>query len=137
MRFLSPLLLVSLMGLMLSPPCTSTDAVGPAFTSIPELEQGYRLLYEQKFPEAREIFQKWADQNPTEPFGQVSIAASYLFQEFFLQRVLTSEYFLDDKRFLGGITGTPDPGRIKAFQEAVTRARSLASQRLKVRARDP
>jgi tetratricopeptide (TPR) repeat protein len=137
MRFLSPLLLVSLMGLMLSPLCTSTDAVGPAFTSIPELEQGYRLLYEQKFPEAREIFQKWADQNPTEPFGQVSIAASYLFQEFFLQRVLTSEYFLDDKRFLGGITGTPDPGRIKAFQEAVTRARFLASQRLKARARDP
>jgi tetratricopeptide (TPR) repeat protein len=137
MRFLSPLLLVSLMGLMLSPRCTPTDAVGPAFTSIPELEQGYRLLYEQKFSEAREIFQKWADQNPTEPFGQVSIAASYLFQEFFLQRVLTSEYFLDDKRFLGGITGTPDPGRIKAFQEAVTHARSLASQRLKARARDP
>ena len=137
MRFLSPLLLVSLMGLLLSPVCASTDAVGPAFTSIPELEQGYRLLYEQKFPEAREIFQKWADQNPTEPFGQVSIAASYLFQEFFLQRVLTSEYFLDDKRFLGGITGTPDPGRIKAFQEAVTRARSLSSQRLKARARDP
>lgn len=137
MRFLSPLLLVSLMGLMLSPLCTSTDAVGPAFTSIPELEQGYRLLYEQKFPEAREVFQKWAEQNPTEPFGQVSIAASYLFQEFFLQRVLTSEYFLDDKRFLGGITGTPDASRIKAFQVAVTRARSLASQRLKARARDP
>jgi hypothetical protein len=137
MRFLAQLLLVSLMGLMLSPLSTSTEATGPAFTSIPELEQGYRFLYEQKFPEAREIFQKWADQNPTEPFGQVSIAASYLFQEFFLQRVLTSEYFLDDKRFLGGITGTPDPDRIKAFQEAVARARSLASQRLKARARDP
>ena len=49
---------------------------GPAFSSIPELEQGYRLLYEQKFPEARDIFQKWAAEHPDEPFGQVSIAAS-------------------------------------------------------------
>ena len=33
---------------------------GPAFSSIPEPAQGYRLLYEQKFPEARDIFKKWA-----------------------------------------------------------------------------
>lgn len=131
-----PMLLVSLMGLLLSPLSGSTEP-GPAFRSVPELEEGYRLLYEQKFPEAREIFQKWAEQNPTEPFGQVSLAASYLFQEFFIQRVLTSDYFLDDKRFLGGITGAPDPGRIKAFQEAVARARVLSSQRLKARSRDP
>lgn len=130
------MLLVSLMGLLLSPLSGSTEP-GPAFRSVPELEEGYRLLYEQKFPEAREIFQKWAEQNPTEPFGQVSLAASYLFQEFFIQRVLTSDYFLDDKRFLGGITGAPDPGRIKAFQEAVARARVLSSQRLKARSRDP
>jgi hypothetical protein len=137
MHSLSQLLLLSLMGLLLSPLSNSTEAKGPAFSSVPELEEGYHLLYEQKFPEAREVFQKWAEQNPTEPFGQVSIAASYLFQEFFIQQVLTSDYFLNDKRFLGGITGTPDPGRIKAFQEAVARARALSSQRLKARARDP
>jgi len=109
----------------------------PAFSSDPELEKGYNLLYEQKFPEAREIFQKWIDQNPTEPFGEVSLAASYLFEEFYLQHVLTSEYFLDDKRFLGGIQGTPDPERMKGFEQSVTKARKLAFQKLKVSPRDP
>ena len=111
--------------------------VGPAFSSDPELEKGYRLLYQQQFPEARAIFQKWIDQNPTEPFGHVSLGASYLFEEFYLQNVLTSDYFLDDKRFLGGITGTPNPERMKGFENSVASARKLASQRLKTSPRDP
>lgn len=134
---LSQFLVTSLLGLTLLSQEPAVQPMGPALSSVPELEQGYRLLYEQKFPEAREVFQKWADQNPNEPFGQVSLAASYLFEEFFLQHVLTSDYFLDDKRFLGGITGKADPGRIKAFEEAVARARSLAFQRLKAHPRDP
>src|SRR5690242_13403028 len=109
----------------------------PAFSSVPELKAGYQLLYEQKFPEARAAFEEWAAKNPTEPFGQVSIAASYLFEEFYLQRVLTSDYFLDDKRFLGGITGTPNADRIKAFEEATVKARALAAVRLKQNKRDP
>lgn len=111
--------------------------LGPAFSSDPELEEGFHLLYQQKFSEARGIFEKWAAENPSEPFGQVSLAASYLFEEFFLQNVLTSDYFLDDKRFLGGITGAPDSGRMKGFQDSVAHARSLATQRLKARPRDP
>jgi hypothetical protein len=137
MRILPRLLLACFLTLALSPRHISAQSMGPAFTSVPELEQGYHLLYEQKFPQARTVFQQWADLHPTEPFGQVSLAASYLFQEFFLQRVLTSDYFLDDKRFLGGITGTPDPVRIKDFQDACGRARVLAFQRLKAHARDP
>src|ERR1700756_264162 len=109
----------------------------PAFGSDPELKNGYNLLYEQKFPEARVVFQEWAAKNPTEPFGQLSIAATYLFEEFYRQQVLTSDYFLDDKRFLGGITGTPDPDRIKNFEDATAKARSLAGQRLKQNKRDP
>lgn len=116
---------------------SATQSMGPAFTTDPELEQGYHLLYQQKFPEAREVFEKWIEQNPREPFGQVSLAASYLFQEFFLQHILTSDYFLDDKRFLGGITGTPDPERVKNFQDACGRAKTLAVRRLKDTPRDP
>jgi len=111
--------------------------LGPAFSSDAELEKGYNLLYEQRFAEARETFEKWIEENPKEPFGQVSLAASYLFEEFYLQHVLTSEYFLDDKRFLGGITGTPNPERMKGFADAVTKARKLAFQRLKASPRDP
>jgi hypothetical protein len=116
---------------------SSKNLSSPAFSSVPELKEGYNLLYEQKFPEARKVFEDWAAKNPTEPFGQVSIAASYLFEEFYRQHVLTSDYFLDDKRFLGGITGAADPGRIKAFEEASANARALAVQRLKQNKRDP
>ena len=115
----------------------STTPTTPAFSSIPELETGFRLLYEQKFSESRAIFEKWSAENPQEPFGQVALAASYLFEEFYLQHVLTSEYFMDDKRFVGGITGTPDPGRIQNFNTAVARARLLAQARLKKDPRDP
>jgi hypothetical protein len=116
---------------------TSEKPNTPSFQSIPELESGFHNLYVQNFSEARETFRQWAEQNPTEPFGQVCIAASFLFEEFYLQNVLTSDYFLDDKRFLGGIAGSPDSARIKSFQEAVGRARKLAFERLKAHPRDP
>ena len=139
-RFYALLSIVTFVGL-LAPVRSSSQAPpkpdSPAFNSVPELEKGYRLMYEQKFPEAREVLVAWAAENPSEPFGQVSVAASYLFEEFYLQQVLTSDYFLNDKRFLGGITGTPDPGRMKSFQEATARARTLANQRMKKHPRDP
>jgi len=142
MCYLKVLLAGVVLGALLfsAPRCSSQSAskLGtPAFSSVPELKNGYQLLYEQKFPEARAVFVEWAEKNPTEPFGQVSIAASYLFEEFYLQRVLTSDYFLDDKRFLGGITGTPDPDRIKSFEAAAAKARALAAVRLKQNKRDP
>jgi tetratricopeptide (TPR) repeat protein len=113
------------------------SSLGAAFSSDPELERGYNLLYQQQFSEARDVFQKWTQQNPSEPFGPVSLAASYLFEEFYLQHVLTSEYFLDDKRFLGGIKGTPDPQRMQGFDDSITAARKLAFERLKDSPRDP
>ncbi len=142
MRYLHALLAGITLGAILFPaPVCAGQSAGnlktPAFSSVPELKNGYNLLYEQKFPEARAVFVEWAEKNPTEPFGQVSIAASYLFEEFYRQQVLTSDYFLDDKRFLGGITGTPDPGRIKGFEDASTKARALAAVRLKQNKRDP
>jgi len=142
MRYLNALLAGVSLGALLSfaPACRSkspAQLTTPAFSSVPELKNGYQLLYEQKFPEARVVFEEWAAKNPTEPFGQVSIAASYLFEEFYRQRVLTSDYFLDDKRVLGGITGTPDPNRIKSFEDATAKARALAGARLKHNKRDP
>ncbi len=141
MRHFPALLAVAALSAMLSPvpsPCqTSKQLTSPAFSTVPELKEGFDLLYEQKFPEARKTFEDWAAKNPTEPFGQVAIAASYLFEEFYRQQVLTSDYFLNDKRFLGGITGTPDPGRIKGFEDATAKARGLAAERLKQNKRDP
>ena len=113
------------------------DAATPAFVSVPELSSGFRQLYIQKFPEGRALFEAWASEHPDEPFAQVAIAASYLFEEFYHQGVLTSDFFLNEKKFLHGIEGEPDPVRMEGFERAIARARELASQRLSKDPRDP
>src|SRR5881396_3689970 len=114
-----------------------TDGATPAFTNVPELASGFRSLYIQNFTEAREKFSSWETQHPDEPFGEVAVAASYLFEEFYYQGVLTSDFFLNEKRFLHGIEGEPDPQRMKGFDDAVRGARKLAEQRLAKTPRDP
>jgi len=59
------------------------------------------------------------------------MAASYLFEELYLQGVLTSDFFLNEKKFLHGIDGRPDPERMGHFREALARARELARERQK------
>jgi hypothetical protein len=107
-----------------------------AFKDVPELMGGFRLLYEQKFPEGREKFEEWTAQNPDDPFGYVAEAASYLFEELYRQGVLTSDFFLDDSKFLKGIKGKPDPEHMKNFLKATGRARELAKLRLKNSSKD-
>jgi len=113
------------------------DANGPAFTNVPELTSGFHSLYLQKFTEAREKFAGWESQHPDEPFGELAIAASYLFEELYRQGVLSSDFFLNEKRFLNGIEGKPDPERMRSFQESIQHARKLARGRLEKDARDP
>ncbi|HEY6387507.1 MAG TPA: hypothetical protein VIX91_17670 [Candidatus Acidoferrum sp.] len=107
-----------------------SDGSDSAFTEVPELKEGFRLLYVQKYPEAREKFSAWTSEHPVDPFGFVATAASYLFEEFYRQGVMTSDFFLDDKKFLRGIEGKPDPGRLKNFAAELAQARKLASGRL-------
>jgi hypothetical protein len=109
----------------------------PAFTTVPELADGFHHLYAQQFAEARQIFGKWGSAHPDQPFGQVAVAASYLFEEMYRQNVLSSDFFLDEKRFLHGIEGKPDPARMQSFREALDRARTIAKQRLKQTPKDP
>jgi hypothetical protein len=74
----------------------------------PELDAGFRSLYQMKFDEARNQFEAWRKSHPEDPLGSVSEAASYLFEECYWQGVLTSEFFVDDKRFLGTTPLKPD-----------------------------
>ena len=101
----------------------------PAFTTVPELSTGFDLLYEQRFAEARETFANWESRNPEEPFGEVAVAASYLFEELYRQNVLTSNFFLNENKFLHGIDGEPDSERMSHFQEALAQTRQLARDR--------
>jgi hypothetical protein len=116
------------------PPAESNT---PAFHTVPELVAGFNLLYQQKFTEARETFSAWQSTNPEEPFGEVALAASYLFEELYRQGVLTSDFFLSEKKFLHGIDGKPDPVRMSNFREALSRARVMAKRRLKTNPKEP
>jgi len=98
---------------------------------VPELDAGFHLLYELKPEEARNQFAAWQKAHPEDPLGSASEAASYLFEECYRQGVLTSEFFLDDRRFLGKIPLKPDPKLRAAFFGAVKRAQELAQLRLK------
>jgi hypothetical protein len=117
-------------------PATPEDP-SPAFNKDPDLANGFHHLYVQDFTEARVIFTTWENAHPDQPFGQVAIAASYLFEELYRQRVLTSDFFLDQKRFLNGIEGKPDADRMNHFRGAVEHARSLSKARLKKNPKDP
>jgi len=118
-------------------PAPAASPATPAFYPVPELMSGFHQLYEQNFQQARETFADWQSLNPQEPFGEIAVGASYLFEEMYRQGVLTSDFFLSEKKFLHGIDGKPDPGRMKNFREALTRARTLSKQRLKANPKDP
>ena len=112
------------------------EAKSPAFTTVPELRAGFDSLYNQRFAEGRHAFESWESRNPEEPIGEVAIAASYLFEELHQQKVLTSDFFLDEKRFLRGIDGTPNPERMRYFRESLKKARELAHKRQRVDSND-
>jgi hypothetical protein len=97
---------------------------------VPELEAGFHLLYELKVEEAHTQFATWQKLHPEDPLGSASQAAGYLFEECYRQGVLTSEFFLDNKRFLGKIPLKPDAALRVAFFDAVKRAQELAQLRL-------
>jgi len=98
---------------------------------VPELEAGFHLLYELKPEEAHKQFEAWQKSHPEDPLGSASEAAAYLFEECYRQGVLTSEFFLDDKRFLGKIPLKPDPELRAAFFAEDKQAQDLAQLRLK------
>src|ERR1700687_1961642 len=104
---------------------------------VPELDAGFHLLYELKFEEARTQFETWQKSQPQDPLGYASEAASYLFEECYRQGVLTSDFFLDDKRFLGKIPLEPDPQLRESLFAAEKRAQYLAQLRLKTEPDNP
>jgi hypothetical protein len=102
----------------------------------PILETGFRYLYELNFKGAREQFLAYQKMRPDDPLGKSAEAASYLFEEFNAKGVLTSEFFLNDDRFLGGLEGKPSENRNKAFLDANHQAREMAKKAVKQNSRD-
>jgi hypothetical protein len=95
------------------------------------LETGFHRLYGLDFQGAREEFQAYQEARPADPLGKAAEAASYLFEEFNVKGVLSSEFFLDDDKLLKGLEGNPADNANPKFVVANSQARSMAKQQLK------
>jgi hypothetical protein len=120
-----------------TPAAQGQQKTEPEMRSGPSLEGAFNHMYRLKFAEARVEIAAYENLHPNDALGKAAEAASYLFEEFEQKGVLTSSFFLDDKRFLGGIEGSPEKNRNANFLEANRRAREMAQERLRNYARDP
>src|SRR5271155_2708829 len=117
-------------------PDKSTIPVMEADPSVKLLESGYKHLYELNFEAGRKDFLAYQKARPDDPLGKASEAASYLFEQFNQKGVLTSEFFLNDEKFLGGVEGSADANKNSAFLEANNAAREQAKARIKANPKD-
>ena len=95
------------------------------------LDSGFRDLYKLDFQGARSEFRDYQKEQPADPLGKAAEAASYLYEQFNQKGVLTSQFFLNDDRFLGGIDGAGSANHNAAFLQANGAARQAARERLK------
>jgi hypothetical protein len=95
------------------------------------LDTGFHQLYELNFQGARAQFLSYQKLRQDDPLGKAAEAASYLYEQFNAKGVFTSEFFLNDARFLGGADGSPAQNRNEAFLTANERARGMAKEQLK------
>ncbi|HET8947008.1 MAG TPA: hypothetical protein VFQ07_08490 [Candidatus Polarisedimenticolia bacterium] len=109
----------------------------PATASPQDLEPAFHAMYELRFDAARDRILAYRTAHPDDPLGPAAEAASHLFEELDRQGVLTSAFFLDDERFLGGIQGKPDPERRSKFLAAIETTRTSARPLLKANPKDP
>lgn len=109
----------------------------PAPVSPALLDGGFSDLYRLDFQAAREKFLTYQQMEPADPMGKAAEAASYLYEEFNEKGVFSSAFFLNDDKFLGGVSGKPSENRNDAFLRVNSIARQMAQESLKSNARDP
>lgn len=100
------------------------------------LESGFRHLYGLDFTAARQEFVDYQKAHPEDPMGKAAEAASYLYEEFNEKGILTSQFFLNDERFLGGVEGSAAENRNSQFLTTNHMAREMAKTQLKAKPRD-
>jgi hypothetical protein len=120
-RLSAPGLLLTVLALAVS--CSAATSVDP-----PNLEAGYRQMYNLDFDTAHQTFIAWEHAHPEDPLGPVSNAAAYLFAEFDRMHILESELFIDDNRFEHRKSFSPDPKIRDAFNSELQRAEQSADR---------
>jgi hypothetical protein len=108
-------------------PNDSAESPSPAAL----LDSGFRSLYELNFKDARADFVSYQQRNPADAMGAAAEAASYLYEQFDAKGIFTSQFFLDDEKFLHGADGTAAENCNTPFLAANNRARAMAKRALK------
>jgi hypothetical protein len=92
------------------------------------LEQGYRQMYNLQFDSAHRTFAKYEQEKPSDPLGPVSDAAAYLFSEFDRLKILQSQFFVDNQKFLRLKRPAPDAAVRQKFESDLARAQGLSER---------
>jgi hypothetical protein len=95
------------------------------------LDAGYENMYNLQFVAAHQIFARYQQSHPDDPMGPVSNAAAYLFYEFDRLKILRSNFFAGNKKFVYGSKIAPDPKVVTDFEADLAKARHLAEATLK------
>jgi hypothetical protein len=106
----------------------------PSCGEVPQasaLEAGYDSMYNLQFAAAHQIFARYQQSHPDDPMGPVSNAAAYLFYEFDRLKILRTNFFAGNKKFLSGSKIAPDPKVVTDFEAELAKARQLDDARLK------
>ncbi len=120
----------------LSTPCYAagpqpSDSAESPPSPVALLDNGFRNLYELNFKDARADFVSYQQRNPTDAMGSAAEAASYLYEQFDAKGIFTSQFFLNDDKFLHGAEGTAAENCNTPFLTANNRARAMAKKTLK------
>ena len=102
----------------------------------PEIENGFRSMYNLDFAQADREFIAFEQQHADNPIGPVSQGADLLFSEFQRLGVLQTQFFENDSAFSARKKLTPDPAVRDRFDTALARAEQLARVRLSKDATD-
>ena len=92
----------------------------------PQLDNGYRQMYDLDFMSAHQTFHGYQLEHPEDPLGHVSNAAAYLFSEFDRLHVLEADLFTDDHQFDQRSKLTPDPKIKDEFEKELRLTDALA-----------
>lgn len=97
---------------------------------MPDIENGYRQMYNLDFETAHGTFTAYEQAHPDDPLAHVSNAAAYLFAEFDRMHILEMELFADNAKFEKRQKIAPDPQTKASFDRELMLSDQIATQRL-------
>lgn len=125
-RHTTRVLAAALFGLLCA--CSAVAQTTGRVVPQPELERGFRQMYNLDFRGAHGTFGVYQKLNPGDPLGYVADAAAYLFAEFNRLQILESDLFIDDHHWDTRSTQSPDPAVKSAFEAQLAHSDTLVEQ---------